>query len=97
MANMHVSYQDMTTQAGKLRQYQDRIKTDLGIAAREIDGLVASGFVTDRASVKFHENYQQFTTSANSTIDALDQIARTLEQTASTLQQADADIASQMG
>jgi WXG100 family type VII secretion target len=97
MANLHVSYQDMTTQASKLRQTQDRIKSDLDMASREIDGLVSGGFVTDRASVKFQENYVQFTQSAKSTIDALDQIARTLEQTAQTLQQADADIASQMG
>ena len=97
MANMHVSYEDMRAEARALRQYQQQIKDDLRKAANEIDGLVNGGFVTDRASVKFQENYHQFTQSASSTIDALDQIALTLEKTASTLQQADSDIASQMG
>jgi WXG100 family type VII secretion target len=97
MANMHVSYQEMTTEAMGLRRSQEQIKGELTTLAGKIRALVSSGFVTDKASVKFHENYEQFNRSANSTIDALDQIARTLEQTAATLQQADADIAAQMG
>lgn len=97
MANLHVSYEEMTQKAMELRRAQEQIKSELTIMAGKISALVSSGFVTDKASVKFHANYEQFNRSANSTIDALDQIAHTLEQTAATLQQADSDIAAQMG
>lgn len=97
MANIHVNYESMNQEARNLRSTQQNIEDALRQAQSKITGLVNDGFVTDSASVKFHESYETFTRSANQAISALDQIAGNLEATARALQQTDADLASRLG
>lgn len=93
MANMHVSYADMETEARNLRAAKDDIDGQLRTLAQRISSLVSSGFVTDSASVKFHENYQQFTTATTNAVSALEDIAANLENTARVLQETDQQLA----
>lgn len=93
MANMHVSYADMETEARNLRTAKDDIHTQLNTLAQRISALVNSGFVTDAASVKFHENYQQFTTATTNAVSALEDIAANLDNTARVLQETDQQLA----
>lgn len=97
MANMNVTYQDLQTEAGALRSGQQEITSQLNQLKTRITNLVSSGFVTDSASGAFHQTYEQFTSGATQTINALDSLAGTLEQIAHTLQETDTQLAQQIG
>lgn len=97
MANINVSYQDMTAQAQALTRGKEEITSQLNVLRNQINNLVSGGFVTDSASGAFQQSYEQFNTGANQTIGALDQLASNLNMVANTLQQTDQQLASQLG
>lgn len=97
MVNMHVSYADIQAEAGKLDAMKEQIQSDLTTAQTNIQNLTSGGFVTDQASAKFAQTYEQFTTGAKLTIDAMSDLATMLRQTAQALQDTDTQLASQMG
>lgn len=93
MANLHVSYDDMTAEARNLRQAKEDIHQQLNALAQRISNLVSTGFVTDSASVKFDENYKQFTQATTNAVAALEDIAANLDNTARVLQETDQALA----
>ncbi len=93
MANLNVSYQEIRDAATRLSTGQDELTTKLDELRGFISSLVSSGFVTDQASVAFGESYQQFTTSATSTVSALTSLSQYLRATAQTLEDTDARLA----
>lgn len=95
MANMHVSYADMQNEARNLRTAKDDIHSQLRALAGRISNLVSTGFVTDNASVRFHENYEQFTRATTDAVGALEQIAANLDNTARVLQETDQQLGAQ--
>lgn len=97
MANMNVTYGDMQNEASGLRQGQQQITEQLNQLRNRINNLVTSGFVTDSASGAFQQMYENFNHGATQTINALDQIASTLESMARTLQETDQSLARQVG
>ena len=94
MANLNVSYQEMTDAAARLTAGQDEITARLNELRGFIESLISSGFVTDQASVAFGESYRQFTTGATTTVSALTNLGQYLRTAASTLQDADTQLAS---
>ena len=92
MANISASYEEMRQQAQALRNTRDQITQELQRARMQVDNLVSSGFVTDSASGAFQTSYQEFTTSATKTIDAL----TTISQVVRTLEETDKSLASQL-
>lgn len=97
MANINVSYDQMQQEAQGLMRGKDEIIQQLNMMRNRIQNLVSSGFVTDSASGAFHNSFEQFNQGATTTIGALDQLANNLTMIANTLQQADQQLASQMG
>lgn len=97
MANMNVTYADMQTEATALRAGQQEIVSQLNALRTRINNLVTNGFVTDSASGAFQGMYDSFNTGATQTINALDQIAATLENMARTLQETDQALAASIG
>lgn len=93
MANINVSYERMAEEARNLRAAKDQIHDQLRQLAGRIGALVTDGFVTDAASVKFHENYQQFTTATTNAVSALEDIAANLDNTARVLADTDRQLA----
>ena len=93
MANLHVSYDDMRSESVNLRRAKDDIHSQLNQLAQRISNLVSTGFVTDSASVKFDENYRQFTQATTNAVAALEDIAANLENTARVLQETDQQLA----
>ncbi|WP_418606607.1 WXG100 family type VII secretion target [Georgenia sp. SUBG003] len=73
MSNINVSYDEMQREANNLVTAKDQIIADLNRLQAQIQGLVESGFVTDQASVRFNESYQQFTTGAQQTMRRSDE------------------------
>lgn len=96
MANISASYEEMRQQAQALRNTRDQITQELQRARMQVDNLVSSGFVTDSASGAFQTSYQEFTTSATKTIDALTTISQNLDQVVRTLEETDKSLASQL-
>lgn len=96
MANLSVSYQDLTNSANKLVAGRDDINTQLGALQAQIAALVSSGFVTDRTSGAFKASYDTFTKGARDTISGLDGLSAFLRQTATTLADVDVQLAAKL-
>lgn len=97
MANMNVTYGEMTSRADQLIAGRDEINTTLQRLQSQISALVAQGFVTDRSSGAYQEAYNRFTSGATNTIGGLDDLAAFLRTTAQTLQDVDTQIAARIG
>lgn len=97
MANLNVTYADMENESTALRNGRSEIEQQLNQLKSRIDNLVSSGFVTTAASGAFQNMYHEFTTGANQTIGALDNIANTLSQMAKQLQETDEAMARGIG
>ncbi|MDQ0424854.1 MULTISPECIES: WXG100 family type VII secretion target [Cellulomonas] len=93
MANLNVTYQEMRDAATRLTSGQDEITTKLNELKAFIESLISSGFVTDQASVAFGESYRQFTQGATDTVSALTSLGQYLTSAATTLEDADAQLA----
>lgn len=94
MANLNVTYGDMTNAATQLTNGEHQISSDLDRLQSLITNLVASGFVTDQASKAFDDSYQQFTNGAKQMMQGLDGMANYLNKAASTMQDTDTQLAS---
>lgn len=93
MANMNVTYADMTQAAGRLNAGKDDIVQKLNELQSLVNNLVNSGFVTDTASGAFHESYQKFTTGTTQAVSGLDGMSQFLNRAADTLQNVDSQLA----
>ena len=72
MANVHVDYEQLRNSATQLKSGQQDITAQLTRLKTMIDNLVSSGFVTDRASGRFQDSYQQWDTGAKNVIKGLE-------------------------
>lgn len=96
MSNIRVSYAEMEQSAAQLGAGRDEITHKLQTMQSQISNLVASGFVTDQASGKFHAAYQEYTASANTVVAKLSEIQSFLTQTANAMRDMDAQIAARI-
>ncbi len=93
MANLNVSYSDMTDAAGKLAAGKEELTSKLSELQTLVQNLVSSGFVTDASSGAFHDSYTQFTTGTKSAVDGLDGLSQYLTKAADALQNTDTQLA----
>jgi WXG100 family type VII secretion target len=93
MANVNVTFEELSASATTLRNGQIEIEGELTRLKNHIDQLVASGFVTDKASVAFQQTYESYTRGASETIQALDGLATFLEKAAEALGNTDTELA----
>lgn len=94
MANIHVTYADLTAAGNQLQTGQQDLESKLQELKGYMDSLVAEGYVTDQSSGAFHEQYTQFTANASSCVGALEGMATFLRSAAQTMEQTDASLAS---
>src|SRR5690606_41369317 len=92
-ANMNVSYTMMISAAGSMSTGQQTLTDTLTDLKRQVDELVAAGFVTDQASGAFQTTYEQFTTSSTQAVSAIDGLAGFLESAATSLSEVDSSLA----
>ncbi len=97
MANISVSYQELTGSADRLLAGRAEIDSTLAKLQSQIASLTSAGFTTDRSSGAFADAYSRFTTGAQNTIGGLDDLARFLRTAAQTLQEVDAHLAARIG
>jgi WXG100 family type VII secretion target len=92
MANVNVTYEEMRSSAGQLRNGQEQLNSTLTELSGLINNLVQSGFVTDLASVTYQDQFEQFTSGTRQAVDALEGLASYLEQAADVLAATDSDL-----
>lgn len=97
MANLNVTYDQMTGAASRLRAGQSDLESKLNELRSLVNQLVQDGFTTSRASGAFESSYEQFTTGATRTVQGIDGMAQFLEKAAQALQSTDEQLASQIG
>lgn len=97
MANITVSYGEIEQAASQLGAGREEISAKLQSLQPQIANLVASGFVTDQASVKFNSAYTEYTASANAVVNRLNEIQSFLAQTSHSMRDMDAQIAARIG
>ena len=94
MANVNVAYEDLETVSSRLGSGQGELANILDRLKGQVDQLVSSGFVTDKASGAFQSSYEQFTTGATETIEGLDGMSQFPARTQEALSDLDAQLAS---
>ncbi|CAG7604288.1 WXG100 family type VII secretion target [Leucobacter soli] len=97
MANITVSFSEMQQAAIELGSGREEITTRLVGLQKRMQGLVASGFVTDQASAKFETAYDDYTRGAKTVIQKIAEIESFLKQTATAMGEMDAQIAAKIG
>jgi WXG100 family type VII secretion target len=97
MANMNVTYGEMTDAAHRLISGKDDITAKLHELQALVNNLVNGGFVTDTASGAFHSSYEQFTKGATDAVNGLDGMSQFLTKAADTLQNVDSQLAKGIG
>ena len=93
MANINVTYHEMSDAAGQLTSGEHQISSDLDRLQALITNLVNGGFVTDQASKAFDDSYQKFTTGAKQMMQGLDGMAQYLNKAAQAMQDTDTSLA----
>ncbi|SDO18714.1 Uncharacterized conserved protein YukE [Cryobacterium flavum] len=92
MANLNVTYSDMTDAAGRLTSGKDDVITKLGELQTLVNNLVGSGFVTDSASGAFQTAYDAFTQGTTLAVNGLDGMSQFLSAAADALSNADTEL-----
>jgi WXG100 family type VII secretion target len=97
MTNVRVDYEQLRTSANQLRTGQQEVESQLQRLKSLIDNLVASGFVTDQASVKFQQSYDQWNSGARNVIAGLEGMSGFLNQTVARHQALDGELSQRAG
>ena len=97
MANVHVDYQELQRSASQLKSGQQEVEGQLGRLKSMIDNLVGSGFVTDQASGKFQQSYEQWNSGAKNVIAGLEGMSGFLQKAIAQHQQLDSELSKSSG
>lgn len=96
MSNIRVSYGEMEQAGAQLGAGREEITQKLQMLQTQMGNLVSSGFVTDQASGRFNEAYDEYTTSANLVVEKLNEMQNFLTQTANAMRDMDSQIAAKI-
>jgi len=97
MANMNVTYGEMTDASRSLIAGKDDLTAKLSQLQSLVNNLVAGGFVTDAASGAFHTSYEQFTKGTTEAVNGLQGMSEFLTRAATALENVDNELARGIG
>lgn len=69
---VHVKHDQLQQQAQRLGQAKNELEAKLNEIQGQIQELISSGFVTDKASVSFGEAHERWNTAARATVGELE-------------------------
>ncbi|MFG1777017.1 WXG100 family type VII secretion target [Micromonospora sp. NPDC049051] len=93
MANLNITYTEMSDSATRMRNNKNEIDSRLTECKSIVDNLTASGFVTDQASGRFDEVHTEFVNAAGQVMDTLDQLSEWLDKAVQALRDMDTQLA----
>ncbi len=96
MANVNVTYAELTGTAAKLASGQAELEDKLTSLKALVDDLINQGFQTDKASGAFATAYDDFTTGAKTTIGGIEQMCTFLTKAAEGFTSTDDALASSL-
>lgn len=94
MANLNVTYDEITSVANQLKSGQGSLEEQLTSLKRAVDGLIGAGFATDQASGAFQNSYTEFDTGIRQVVSGLEGMTAFLNQAVTSYTQVDTDLAS---
>ena len=92
MANLNVTYSDMTDAAGRLSSGKEDLITKLTELQTLVYNRVGCRFVTDSASGAFQTAYDSFTQGTTLAVNGLDSMSQFLTAAADALGNADTEL-----
>jgi WXG100 family type VII secretion target len=92
MANVNVTYEEMSTAAKRLSAGHDEMTAKLNELQKLVNGLVNGGYVTDSSSKQFEAAYTEFTSGASRTLGGLQHMCAYLDKAATTFRDADQEL-----
>ncbi|MDH6576868.1 WXG100 family type VII secretion target [Kitasatospora sp. MAP5-34] len=92
MANLNVTYQEMSDTASTMRRNKADIDDKLNQCKSIVDSLTTNGFVTEQASGKFDTVHTEFNNSATQAMDTLDQLSQWLDKAVAAMQDMDTQL-----
>lgn len=96
MANLNITYAEMSDSATRMRNNKNDIDSKLTECKGIVDSLVGSGFVTDQASGKFEEVHTEFVTSAGKVMESLEQLSQWLDKAVDAMRDMDQQLANSL-
>ncbi|MDG4834709.1 WXG100 family type VII secretion target [Solwaraspora sp. WMMD1047] len=93
MANLNITYTEMSDSATRMRNNKNEIDARLTECKQIVDTLTTSGFVTDQASGRFDEVHTEFITAANQVMENLDLLSEWLDKAVEALRDMDTQLA----
>ncbi|CAN5327624.1 hypothetical protein BH09ACT6_BH09ACT6_03810 [soil metagenome] len=93
MANLNVTYEEMTQAASRLDAGRDQMTHTLTDLRRLIDQLVANGFQTQMASGAFNDTYEKFTSGTTQAVSGLEGLSQFLRSAAEAMAKTDEELA----
>jgi len=93
MANMNITYQELSNVSNKLKNGQTTIDNELGTLQSAVAQLIASGFTTDQASGAFQSAYDEFTKGTKQVLEGLSEMGQYLDKAVQVYQDADQQLA----
>lgn len=97
MANVSVTYEDMSSAGTQLKNGRTEIEQTLSRLNSLILTLVGGGYVTDSSSKAFSTAYEEFNTGVVSVVGGLEGMGAYLEGAARMFRDADASLAASLG
>lgn len=94
MANLNVTYDELTRVAGLIDSGRDALNQQMQDLGRAVDELISNGFQTDAASGAYNEQFDDYTVKTTQAIEALTGFAEFLRQAASSMQETDNQLSS---
>lgn len=96
MANLNVTYEEMSDSATRMRNNKSDIDSKLSECKTIVDNLTHSGFVTEQASGKFDDVHSQFISSANQAMETLDQLSQWLDKAVDAMRDMDTQLSTSL-
>ncbi|MBV9139726.1 MAG: WXG100 family type VII secretion target [Pseudonocardiales bacterium] len=96
MANVNVTYEEMRQAGQQLQNGKNDIESRLDQLKRQVDQLVAGGYVTDSSSKQFQSAYEDFNTGARQMIHGLEDMNTYLHRAADAFEQTDQQLSHQL-
>ena len=97
MANVNVTYDELTQAASRLSAGKDDLTAKLHELQSLVHQLTSSGFQTDMASGAFRDSYDQFTKGTTDAVNGLDGMQQFLHKAAEALKSVDQSLAQGIG
>lgn len=96
MANVNVTYEEMRSAGKQLQAGKNDIESRLDQLKRQVDQLVAGGYVTDTSSKQFQISYDEFTKGVRKVVEGLEGMNTYLHSAADAFERTDRELSQQL-